>query len=1256
VATATLVGINSIGLALGQRPDGNNRPQTVPRKRKQLLQQPLTISTADTLNRAQAGGTFDAAGVEGRRQGMRLGERTGTGSSRSSAGPTPSTVTSFWTSSPETRHPNLQPYCATFQPASLTKKPTTNNSLLDEHQRHDTGRPFASPTSSSSLVTMTTNIHPSLRPAHALGATSHPRASHLPPSTSSSFQSQPRQSYDGRTVSGKVRRLTLSAVDASEQRRQDFDRDGSSTAGTLDEVDPPHRLRTRPSSSRNSWMKRLSSAMSSRSASPAPSDGVSADISFSTTSKTFSHHSSNAPILGSRPPTAPSGPNKLVKRTSSQGVGSDALLSTSGRLALRRPATSHQRSAALQHHSSLRDTAVSAASPPEDLESTSQTKWRQYFSIKVPKFARSQKRHATHDGTTIRRILPEDGPNPTLMSTKANLTCSVDIEDLPEQDEMHFSGRPLSALGLEIHEMLPDHPSPNPDSLASGDSGKGSMDLGTSSRFSIQGLLRRRSSRIAEQRRPAKLVKRSSRRVFSDPLVVGDVDLNVSDDERPAKRRHAANDNNGSRLVDAQNITPHEVDTNFTALSSAFTASPTTFNSGHSSPYMTSATNSPDFPQYQFQGKICHPLSTFSSAPKSQSLSRLHMRASTASAAASEPTSTLVGSEVEIGRGVILVDDEDTDQSTLFDSLRTRGTRSTSGAHRGRIETIFDESPSPPCSSSPRLRDILPDGMLGGQEPRRKEHHSPIDDECNMATPVRTIRSIRSDRADDGSPLAPRLKSRHAVPLHLSSPPSMQKALSLGTLEYDDELEEDDDESRWSCFDDDSKLSLSDEIDALEEQSIADMDWANSKRASINSTTTTSTSRGVEGKETRKDTKSKLLFDWSEQSTEKGLASQSPPRPRTVHGSKKNAADRGSRSNGRRIPSGLHARSQSVPVVPGLSGKRETVMTNKFGTWGVGSKGVSEDWDEDFDFGDDGPQPSTTAGGREEKRIDSGVVMHIPQTIRESQVNVVNNIGLVREFYKLIEELKVLRMRATQDGQIQSSIPAVWSEIDAMIDLADQEVDDPLFPAQTSLPASPAHEPDPFDEGTETVRRPSFPKITPDPRRSRSRRRSVLPNAENDVFSTPASQTTASQVTESSPKTIKTRPRKDSEAMARSVIEAVQRKKEPTDSNMALQSVASNKKVPFDTNTLRHIVPYVNNLVRKVRASMNDHETLNETSHASTVNEQTRLSQLFNHPPNVSPLQQKKSRRPDVKSGNAPRGKENEAEDISKKMNNMNLI
>lgn len=67
-----------------------------------------------------------------------------------------------------------------------------------------------------------------------------------------------------------------------------------------------------------------------------------------------------------------------------------------------------------------------------------------------------------------------------------------------------------------------------------------------------------------------------------------------------------------------------------------------------------------------------------------------------------------------------------------------------------------------------------------------------------------------------------------------------------------------------------------------------------------------------------------------------------------VHG-RKDADGRGSRSAGRRMSSGIHIRSRSVPVVADVASKRETVR-NRLGYWKVGIKGIIEDWSDDFDI------------------------------------------------------------------------------------------------------------------------------------------------------------------------------------------------------------------------------------------------------------------------------------------------------------------
>jgi hypothetical protein len=866
----------------------------------------------------------------------------------------------------------------------------------------------------------------------------------------------------------------------------------------------------------------------------------------------------------------------------------------------------------------------------------------------------TQTRYASYDNPdSIKRILPDSRYIPTLISAKSILASAFDVDDISVDDaSLDFSSRPGSskeyafqrpvsaALDSTLEEPVETMDISTPeDSPRLNDPGQRVEGLGLSRAFSFSSLLKRRSSQKQSfGKRPVKLIKRASRRVVSEPMRSVGLQIDESDSERPSKRKQSSI---ARKEADTQQaVQQHEQATAHLNAPGATSTSSLGHVSGTSSPFIDSESGSPNNAHNNFYLTENRPIhsSTNLSNSQPQIIFQNPTRRSNASAAVSEQLSTLIGSDNEATRALAFADDEDTDRSTLFDSLRTRGTRSTSGAHKRRIETIFDESPSPPISASPKLREILPEGMLGTPSLASRDFRPTIEEEDIINTPVRTI---RSDRADDGSPTTGRIKSRTPLSLQLSSPADMTKALSLGTLEYDDEPIEEDDESRWSCLDDDSRMDLHDDEDVPDlDRPTLDRPTAGGQSSAGNTKVTPSVSSaagtpkfGPEDslKDLRRDTRSNL-FDWSEQPPEKTSGDGSPPRPRTVHGKKDTT--RGSRSVGRRAPSGLHARSQSVPVVPGLAGKRETVVTNKFGTWGVGSKGVSDEiWDEDFDFGDDDIlRGSKSVGQPDEKRVDSGAAMHIPQTIREQQAKVMSNIGLVREFGLLIEELKASRIRAAGRGLLESPMSSLWREVDAMIELADQEVDDPVFPSRvsrTSPPSSPPPDFDLMDENADVPQHP-WPKSTPNPRRNRSRRRSVLPS-ESDIFSTPVSQ--ASQALTSSPLVTPqpSRPRKDSEAMARSVIEALHSRKDTSDASLALRPVPSHKKVPFDTNTLRYIVTHVQKLVRRVEHSLNDSEDQNDTSFASSSSEQQPLKDLFKEPNREA---DGKSRKLDLNDGN----------------------
>jgi hypothetical protein len=301
-----------------------------------------------------------------------------------------------------------------------------------------------------------------------------------------------------------------------------------------------------------------------------------------------------------------------------------------------------------------------------------------------------------------------------------------------------------------------------------------------------------------------------------------------------------------------------------------------------------------------------------------------------------------------------------------------------------------------------------------------------------------------------------------------------------------------------------------------------------------------------------------------------------------------------------------------VPVVPDATGKRNTVVTNKFGTWGVGSKGVTEDWNDDFDFSEIHEEPNAE-GAAESHRVDSGIAaMVVPNYIQQQQSNVLANIGLLREWGLLIEELKEHRVRAVSLGIVTGPRAGMWEEVDAMIDLADQEAEHDGLPG-LSPPSSPAFDEDAFDEvsgpspnQSRDTRKPGASEelrklksannahLSTQP--TRPRRKSILPP--NFHFQGPQSSPVPpkskyeSPASPAEPKVILTRPRKDSEAKARSVIEALQNRRSIQEPLADAPPPSPTKKVPFDTATLRRIVPYVSTLTRRVKDALRDAEGL----------------------------------------------------------------
>ena len=317
----------------------------------------------------------------------------------------------------------------------------------------------------------------------------------------------------------------------------------------------------------------------------------------------------------------------------------------------------------------------------------------------------------------------------------------------------------------------------------------------------------------------------------------------------------------------------------------------------------------------------------------------------------------------------------------------------------------------------------------------------------------------------------------------------------------------------------------------------------------------------------RSSEKRASIFEWSENhKSNQDSLNGSSPRPKTVHG-KQGTELRGSRPTGRRGPSALHLRSQSVPVTRDLAHEFETVrMSSKFGTWGLGTKGVSEEWSEDFDL-DDVNGPTTLDVVDENGSISNTGSLRgvkVPQAIIDRQASVRGQFDQVQEFMVLVEELKRLRVQGTTLQLVQTQSQSLWEDAESIVNLAtlNDEDDDDL-----RIPQSPTSQMsvDGFDDDYHTP--------------GQSRRHSGRYLRQSSEFGRSGSGTTTPTAG---------RPRGESLAHARVLLQDFHHKRNGPDSSPAEIEMHKQKKLPFDTQDLhdlvvraRHIKGALKELLRK---------------------------------------------------------------------------
>jgi hypothetical protein len=760
-------------------------------------------------------------------------------------------------------------------------------------------------------------------------------------------------------------------------------------------------------SSTGSWMRRLSIRPLSQHGSPRSSVGPDSP------SLTFSHGSA-APMLSTGGPApAPLPPNKLVKRAPSNSNDPTGTVtrrrSRSHLPTLRRPATSHQRSATLQQFHQNMNQATPIAGPKYSLdqhvrpteelvtsrpEPAQRTKgvsgWVSFFHSRTAKIgARAYAVRST-----------DSSPNSRSLTSSKRICVNAEAETAVYliQPSMVSSASTAPAevptiLSQAEGDSSPAHNSdkvtPSPEDTPS----KGAR-RSISMHFSSPTSWISRTGSIRRPKRGAPETKPGGKRHVSAPVTgtqppIGNDLLNPADDYSliqhkqgidvdPAattKSRHRKR-NSSSPLPPLSRLSSFNIDLSRLGASNAATSP-----QGVRPTYPSGSSQSSAGP---LQGK----------------------------GAKTDRSSTLNSSDME-ARDFNSGDDDDTDfkSDTMFDSVRTVA----SGHHRAvetPLESMFDESP-PSTAGNGKTKRLSIQEILG--KSWEGENRIMEEDE-GLPTPVRdTYPGTATDYPTRPESAGSQLRYG-------------QRQCSLGKdfsrPSFDDDFDED-----WDKDDEDALSGrLSPPSNSLNSRGVSPN--VRTALANISGNGSPETHYGDANGERPRST----VFDWTESSIhDKYDADGRSPRPKTVHG-KQEMDVRGGRSATRKGPTATHVRSQSVPVVqdPTESSKP---ATSKFGTWALGTKTVSEDWDDDFEFeevGDSGVEGRST-----------DLAMLVPASIQASQPSVKAHSGQIRELSLLVNDLKRLCRHGRNMEMLGGPHASLWTEAEGIIALASPDEENP---------------------------------------------------------------------------------------------------------------------------------------------------------------------------------------------------------------------
>ncbi|KAI3401527.1 hypothetical protein diail_10961 [Diaporthe ilicicola] len=377
-------------------------------------------------------------------------------------------------------------------------------------------------------------------------------------------------------------------------------------------------------------------------------------------------------------------------------------------------------------------------------------------------------------------------------------------------------------------------------------------------------------------------------------------------------------------------------------------------------------------------------------------------------AVSKEGASTLAGSEMSVP-GLASGDDDDTDYKSdaVFDSFRTND------SNRVRVvetplDSMFDDSPLGTMGNVKAKRlsiqEILGNNWDGDTRIMEEDEGS--------STPIRGIhRSHIPDVTDDADDRATEI-AKFQISIG-------NNARNFGRLSIDTT----DDDYDWARDDEDILSNpLSPPTSSVNSRRGASPQLRSALANISGNVTPDSYTTGVTTERPRSN-----VFDWSEPSHEK--ADDSFVRPRTVHG-KQELDLRGGRTV---IRPTAHVRSQSVPVVEPVDIVKGAP---KFGTWGLSAKNVSEDWDDDFEF----EEGSNSGSGP--KNPAKTLSMSVPPSIQTTQATVKAHSGHIRELSLLVDSLKRLCRQGRDLNLLGGQSALLWKEAENIIALASPDDDE----------------------------------------------------------------------------------------------------------------------------------------------------------------------------------------------------------------------